>query len=76
MHGIVTGIWVWLAGHQLVAVVLVVALVLGLWRQPRQTIKLVLAILVLVALGYGVSGVMDFTKSGVGTAERMINKTP
>ena len=74
MHGIVTGIWVWLAGHQLVAVVLVVAVALGLWKQPRQTIKLFLAILILVALGYGVSGVMEFTKSGVGTTEKMIHK--
>jgi hypothetical protein len=32
-----------------------------LWKQPKQTLKLAIALAVLVALGYLVSGIIDFT---------------
>lgn len=45
---------------------------LMLWKQPRQTLKLAAAILVLVAVGYAVSGIMDFVMSSMTTKELMV----
>jgi uncharacterized membrane protein YwzB len=46
------------------------------WKQPRQTMKLVLILLVLVALGYLVSGIIDFAMDSAIVKERAIEKAP
>ena len=51
MHAFMTGIWAWLMTNPIVALGIGAVVALMLWRQPRQTMKLGLAILVLVGLG-------------------------
>lgn len=74
MHGFVMGVWAWLAANPLVGGGIAVVAVLMLWRQPKQTLKLVAAVLVIVALGYLVSGIIDFTMGSVSSKEHMIEK--
>jgi hypothetical protein len=61
MHGFVMGVWAWLSANPLVGGGLAVVVLLMLWKQPKQTLKLAIALAVLVALGYLVSGIIDFT---------------
>ena len=75
MHEFVMGIWAWLAANPLAAGGIGVVLLLMLWRQPGQTLKLLVGILVLVALGYLVSGIIDFTMDSVTVKESGIERS-
>ena len=75
MHEFMTGIWEWLVANPLFGLGLGAVLLLMLWRQPKQTMKLALALLVLVAVGYLVSGIIDFTMGSATVKERMIEKS-
>jgi fatty acid desaturase len=74
MHDFLTGIWGWIVANPLAGLGIAVALAFMLWKQPRQTMKLVLALLALVALGYLVSGIVHFTMDSAVVKERMIEK--
>ena len=45
------------------------------WKQPRQTMRLLIAVLVLVALGYLVSGIIDFAMDSAMVKERAMDKS-
>lgn len=74
MHTLVTALYLWLAGHPLVAAGCALALGLMLWKQPRQTLKLLLAVGVLVLLGYMVSGLAHFVMHESAVKERMVQQ--
>ena len=74
MHAFMIQIWTWLWVHPLVGGLVAVVVALLFWKQPRQTLKLGLAIMVLVALGYLVSGIVDFTMGSAVVKDRMIEK--
>jgi hypothetical protein len=76
MHAIMTGIWTWVMANPLVGLGLGLVIVFLLWKQPRQTMKLVMILLALVALGYLVSGIIDFTMGSALVKERVIDKSP
>lgn len=74
MHDFMTGIWGWLTANPLAGLGVALAAALMLWKRPKQTMKLVLALLALVALGYLVSGIVSFTMDSAVGKERMIEK--
>lgn len=74
MHGVVTAVWGWMLTHPLVGAGMAAAVALAFWKWPRLVMKLVLAVLVLVAVGYAVSGIADFTLFSLGSKAQMINK--
>lgn len=73
MHAFMMQLWEWLAGHPPVAAGCAGVLAVLLWKQPRQTAKLLVALAVLVALGYAVTGLAHFAMHGVSVKEQMIN---
>jgi CHASE2 domain-containing sensor protein len=75
MHAFMTGIWAWLAANPLVLFGALAVAALLLWKQPRQTMKLLLAVLVIVALGYLVSGIVHFTMGSAMIKGQMIEKS-
>ena len=75
MHAFMTGILAWLMANPIAALGIGVVVALMLWRQPRQTMKLGLIILVLVGLGYLVSGIIDFTMGSAAVKESGIQKS-
>ena len=75
MHDFIMGIWGWLMANQLVGLGVAAVVALMLWRQPKQTLKLFAALLVLVALGYLVSGIIDFTMGSAALKESGIEKS-
>lgn len=76
MHAFMMGIWAWIMSNPLIGLGIGVVVVFLFWKQPRQTMKLLIALLVLVALGYLVSGIADFTMNSVMVKERAMEKTP
>lgn len=74
MHAFIMGIWAWIMSNPLIGLGVGAVVVFLFWKQPRQTVKLVIALLVLVALGYLVSGIIDFTMDSAIVKERMIEK--
>jgi hypothetical protein len=74
MHAFMIQIWTWLWAHPLAGGLVAVVVALLFWKQPRQTLKLALAIMVLVALGYLVSGIVNFTMDSAVVKDRMIEK--
>ena len=74
MHEFITGIWGWLMANPLPGLGIGAVLAFLLWKQPRQTMKLAVAVLVLVALGYLVSGIVSFTMGSATVKEQMIEK--
>ncbi len=76
MHAFMMGLWTWLASNPLVGLGLGAVAVFLFWKQPRQTMKLVIILLVLVALGYLVSGIIDFTMGSALVKEGAMEKTP
>lgn len=74
MHEFMTGILAWLVANPLFGLGIGAVALFMLWKQPKQTMKLALALLVLVALGYLVSGIIDFTMGSAMVKERMIDK--
>ncbi len=75
MHEFMTGIWGWLMANPFPGLGIGAVLAFLLWKQPRQTMKLALAVLVLVALGYLVSGIINFTMGSATVKEQMIDKS-
>lgn len=76
MHAFMTGIWTWIASNPLIGLGLGAVALFMLWKQPRQTMKLVVILLALVALGYLVSGIIDFTMGSALVKERAMEKAP
>jgi hypothetical protein len=76
MHAIMTGIWTWVMSNPLIGLGLGAVVVFLFWKQPRQTMKLVMILFALVALGYLVSGIIDFTMGSALVKERVIDKSP
>lgn len=76
MHSVMLGIVSWLTGHPLVLAGVAVVLALLLWKQPRQTLKMLVAVAVIVAVGYLVSGIAHFTMQSAGTKEQIMEKAP
>lgn len=74
MHDFMLGIVSWLTGHPLILGAIAVVVAFLLWKQPRQTLKLFIALVIIVALGYLVSGIADFTMKSSTTKEHMIDK--
>lgn len=75
MHAFMTGIWAWVASNPLIGLGIGAVVVFLFWRQPRQTMKLVVILLALVALGYLVSGIIDFTMGSALVKERVMEKS-
>lgn len=76
MHAFMTGIWIWVLNNPLIGMGIGAVVLLMLWKQPRQTMKLALLLLALVALGYLVSGIIDFAMDSALVKERAMEKTP
>jgi len=76
MHAFMTGIWTWIVSNPLIGLGIGAVVLFLFWKQPRQTMKLVLILLVLVALGYLVSGIIDFAMDSAIVKERAIEKAP
>ncbi|MBU4526364.1 MAG: hypothetical protein KUA37_05675 [Desulfomicrobium sp.] len=76
MHAFITGLWTWIATNPLIGLGILAVAAFLFWKQPRQTMKLVLILLVLVALGYLVLGIIDFAMDSAIVKERAIEKTP
>ncbi len=74
MHAFMMQFWAWIVGNPLVGIVLAAVVAILLWKQPRQTIKLAFAIMVLVALGYLVSGIIHFAMNSAVSKGHMIEK--
>lgn len=74
MHAFMMGVVSWLTGHPLVLGAVALVLGLLLWKQPRQTLKLLIAVAIIVAVGYLVSGIVHFTMKSAVTKEQMIEK--
>lgn len=75
MHAFMTGSWAWLMDKPFAMLGILAVLALLLWKQPRQTVKLLLAVLVIVALGYLVSGIAHFTMGSAMVKGQMIEKS-
>jgi uncharacterized metal-binding protein len=75
MHAFMTGIWVWLMANPFAVLGILAVVALLLWKQPRQTMKLLLAVLVIVVLGYLVSGIAHFTMDNAMVKGQMIEKS-
>ena len=75
MHAFITGIWDWIAANPLFGLGIAAVAALLFWKRPGQAIKLVIAICVLVGLGYLVSGIIDFTMGSAVVKERVIEKS-
>jgi hypothetical protein len=76
MHAVMTGIWTWVLNNPLIGLGIGAVVLLMLWKQPRQTMKLALLLLALVALGYLVAGIADFAMDSALVKERAMEKTP
>lgn len=74
MHAFMMQFWAWIVGNPLVGIALAAVVAILLWKQPRQTIKLAFAIMVLVALGYLVSGIIHFAMDSAMSKGQMIEK--
>ncbi len=69
------GIWSWIMSNPLIGLGMGAVVVFLFWKQPRQTVKLVIALLALVALGYLVSGIADFAMDSAMVKERAMEKS-
>ncbi len=75
MHAFMSGIWAWLMANPFALLGFLAVVALLLWKQPRQTVKLLLAVLLLVVLGYLVSGIAHFTMDSAMVKGQMIEKS-
>jgi len=75
MHAFIMGIWDWVAANPLFGLGIAVVAAFLFWKRPGLVIKLVIAVCVLVALGYLVSGIIDFTMDSAVVKERVIEKS-
>ena len=75
MHAFMMGIWSWIMSNPLIGLGVGTVVVFLFWKQPRQTMRLLIAALVLVALGYLVSGIIDFAMDSAVVKERAMDKS-
>ena len=75
MHAFMMSIWSWIMSNPLIGLGAGAVVAFLFWKQPRQTMKLFFALLVLVALGYLVSGIIDFTMDSAVVKERAMEKS-
>ena len=69
------GLWSWVMSNPLVGLGMGAVVAFLFWKQPRQTMRLLIAALVLVALGYLVSGIIDFAMDSAMVKERAMDKS-
>lgn len=75
MHAFMMGLWSWVMSNPLVGLGMGAVVAFLFWKQPRQTMRLLIAALVLVALGYLVSGIIDFAMDSAVVKERAMDKS-
>ena len=75
MHAFMMGMWSWVMSNPLIGLGMGAVVVFLFWKQPRQTMRLLIAVLVLVALGYLVSGIIDFAMDSAMVKERAMDKS-
>lgn len=75
MHAFMMGMWSWIMFNPLIGLGMGAVVVFLFWKQPRQTMRLLIAVLVLVALGYLVSGIIDFAMDSAVVKERAMDKS-
>jgi len=73
MHDLVMQVWGWMVMNPLAGLAVAVVLLLMLWKQPAQTMKLLVALLLLVAVGYLVSAIIHFTMGSAMMKGQMIH---
>ncbi len=69
------GLWSWVMSNPLIGLGMGAVVAFLFWKQPRQTMRLLIAALVLVALGYLVSGIIDFAMDSAMVKERAMDKS-
>ena len=69
------GLWSWVMSNPLIGLGMGAVVAFLFWKQPRQTMRLLIAALVLVALGYLVSGINDFAMDSAMVKERAMDKS-
>lgn len=75
MHAFMMGLWSWVMSNPLVGLGMGAVVAFLFWKQPRQTMRLLIAALVLVALGYLVSRIIDFAMDSAMVKERAMDKS-
>ncbi len=75
MHAFMMGLWSWVMSNPLIGLGMGAVVAFLFWKQPRQTMRLLIAALVLVALGYLVSGIIDFAMDSAMVKERAMDKS-
>ena len=75
MHAFMMGLWSWVMSNPLIGLGMGAVVAFLFWKQPRQTMRLLIAVLVLVALGYLVSGIIDFAMDSAVVKERAMDKS-
>lgn len=75
MHAFMMGMWSWVMSNPLIGLGMGAVVAFLFWKQPRQTMRLLIAVLVLVALGYLVSGIIDFAMDSAMVKERAMDKS-
>ena len=75
MHAFMMGMWSWVMSNPLIGLGMGAVVAFLFWKQPRQTMRLLIAALVLVALGYLVSGIIDFAMDSAMVKERAMDKS-
>ena len=76
MHAFMMGIWSWIMSNPLIGLGMGTVVAFLFWKQSRQTMKFLIALLVLVVLGYLVEGIIDFAMNSALVKERAMEKTP
>lgn len=64
----------WILTYPWIGMLVGVILLLFLWKQPRQLMKLLVMLLILAGAIYLVKGIVDFTFSSATITEKMIDK--
>lgn len=75
MHAFMMGMWSWVMSNPLIGLGMGAVVAFLFWKQPRQTMRPLIAVLVLVALGYLVSGIIDFAMDSAMVKERAMDKS-
>ena len=75
MHAFMMGLWSWVMPTPLVGLGMGAVVAFLFWKQPQQTMRLLIAALVLVALGYLVSAIIDFAMDSAMVKERAMDKS-
>lgn len=76
MPTFILGFISWLMAHPLLLAGIVVIGGLLLWKQPQKFAKLTIAMAMIVAAGYLVSGIVNFTMKSAQTKEQLMDPSP